>query len=60
MKKCPKDLNRHVTKGDIQMVDKQMKRCPTSLAPRETQIKTAVRSHCLPVETATMKKSFQY
>ena len=56
-KKRTKDLNRHITKEDIYVVNTHVRSSSGSLDIRETKIKTTMRYHVTATKMGTIRKT---
>jgi ATP-dependent exoDNAse (exonuclease V) beta subunit len=57
LKKWANELDRALTKEEIQMAKKHRKKCSTSMAIREMKIKTMLRFCLIPVRMATINNT---
>jgi hypothetical protein len=57
MKKWTNELNRQYSNEEVQMANKYLNKCSTSLAIKEMQIKATLRFHLTPVRMAIFKNT---
>ena len=58
VKKRMENLKRHFPKEDIQIANRYIKRCSTSLIIRKTQVKTKLKYECVCVSSSVISNSF--
>ena len=55
LKKLAKDLMKHISKEDLYITKRHMKRCSALLIIKEMQIKTTLRYHLIPLRMTAIK-----